>query len=115
MVSTTMIVYVVEILWAVSSAAVFAGILYFNRRVLWYLRGNEELSLTKVFINEKSPRLFKVFSVGMLVFGASMIIGIMALPYNDFVYHYVTKLASSFMFLTWLYFFWNLSTLMQHD
>jgi len=100
-----------EVIWAAGSIITFLAITFFNYRILKNFDKNEQLSMTKVFLSDKGPKSFIIFSAGFIVFGISMLIGALTIGYNDLIYHYGSKIGSGIMFITWLYFMYNISVI----
>lgn len=98
-----------ELSWAVSSILIFVIITYLDYRLIKNFGKNEELTITKIYLNEKGPKAFKLFAAGIIIYGISMAVGALTISYSDYIYHYASKLGSGFMFLTWLYFMHTLS------
>lgn len=104
-----------EISWAFLSLLTFIAITYFNYKILKNFDANERLSITKVFLNDKGPRAFQIFSIGITIYGISMFLGALTANYNDLIYHYGSKIGSGVMFAGWLYFMYTISEISTTD
>lgn len=93
-----------EFVWAMASILIYCAIIFYNHRVIRHFQENEKVASARIFLEGRTASGFKVFMLGMIIWGVSMVIGVAALIETDQVYRYGTKIGSFALFVSWLYF-----------
>ena len=97
-----------EITWVVSGIILFSLITYLNYKLVKKFEENEELTMTKIYLDDRGAKAFKIFAIGISIYGLSMFVGGSTVTLSDYIYHYASKIGSGIMFVTWLYFMYTL-------
>lgn len=96
---------VFEFVWALYMTAGTAFIAYSVYRVLRHFRQDAELSMTRIFLNDRIPQGFKRYATALLVYTGMIYVGVIAtlLGFDSVIYHYLSKGGGAVAITGWGY------------
>lgn len=104
MVSTSPAV-VFEFVWALYMTVGTLFIGYSVYRVMRHFRQDAELSMTRIFLNDRIPQGFRRYAVTLLVYTGMIYVGVLAtlLGFDSVIYHYLSKTGGAIAIAGWAY------------